>query len=229
MKSWLKWSIAGLAVLGLLTLLAIIFPGLGKILVYLFLNLEKGVDGIKTALLSAGSGIYFVYTLVVFISGILPTPDSPFIIAGGAVFGFALAFLLTSIANIAGFLANYFIAKALGRDWLHKKFPQTMEMIEDFEAKYGWQSVLIFRLAPILPFDWVSYVAGLSKINFWHYCIASYIGNLPGIVAATMLGAGFGGGSLVLTVAALVFLLIIVIAGNLIFHSQSKLKYQKNK
>lgn len=231
MKIWI-FGITGIAVLAvIITILSFVFPGFGTAVLSLFLNFEKGVEGIKQVLVSSGPWVYPLYILLVYLSGLLPTPDSPFIIAGGAIFGLWLAFILTSIANIAGFLTNYFIAKKLGSEWVHKRFPQAMEMVEDFEAKYGWQSILVFRLAPILPFDWVSYVCGLSRVNFVTYCVASYVGNIPGILAATMLGAGFGSGSLLLTSTSIIFLILLVVISNLVLHSQSKLRYihQKNQ
>ncbi len=48
--------------------------------------------------------------------------------------------------------------------------------------------MLLLRLALILPWDAVSFLAGLSKVRFWPYFWASVIGSAPGAAAFSYLG-----------------------------------------
>ena len=45
------------------------------------------------------------------------------------------------------------------------------------------------RVIPVIPFDAVSYIAGISNITFIDYLIGSLIGEFPGAFILTMLGS----------------------------------------
>ncbi|MNF79929.1 TVP38/TMEM64 family inner membrane protein YdjZ [compost metagenome] len=49
--------------------------------------------------------------------------------------------------------------------------------------------VLYMRLMPFFPFDGISYGAGLSKIRFWDYTWATFIGIIPGAIVYNVFGA----------------------------------------
>ena len=42
---------------------------------------------------------------------------------------------------------------------------------------------------PLIPFNLLNYALGLTKLNIWHYIIASFVFMLPGSFAYTYLGS----------------------------------------
>jgi uncharacterized membrane protein YdjX (TVP38/TMEM64 family) len=48
--------------------------------------------------------------------------------------------------------------------------------------------VLIARLIPVISFDAVSYVAGITSISFWGFFWASAVGELPATIVYSWLG-----------------------------------------
>jgi uncharacterized membrane protein YdjX (TVP38/TMEM64 family) len=42
------------------------------------------------------------------------------------------------------------------------------------------------RLVPLAPFAVVGLVAGAIRIKVWHYTLGTFLGNLPGVLAATV-------------------------------------------
>jgi uncharacterized membrane protein YdjX (TVP38/TMEM64 family) len=49
--------------------------------------------------------------------------------------------------------------------------------------------VFLMRLSPIFPYSLINYSLGLTKVPFWEYILASWLGMLPGTIAYTGLGA----------------------------------------
>ena len=52
--------------------------------------------------------------------------------------------------------------------------------------------ILISRMSPIVPHSLVSYAAGLIRISFWRFTLASFVGFLPPSAAYTYVGAMVG-------------------------------------
>jgi uncharacterized membrane protein YdjX (TVP38/TMEM64 family) len=170
-------------------------------------------EAITSWIKSFGPWAWVFFILALVLSGMSPFPDTPIVLAGGAVFGPWLGSLLAVIANTFGFLINYFIAKKLGSEWVTKQFPQVMKVVSSLEEHYGWQTVLAFRFVPLLPFDWVSYACGISKMNFTQFFFASIAGNAPLLIAFVLLGSNvtsFSPTTLAITLG--LFILLIVVA-----------------
>jgi uncharacterized membrane protein YdjX (TVP38/TMEM64 family) len=55
-------------------------------------------------------------------------------------------------------------------------------------GEQGWKIVLLLRLSPLVPFNLSNYFFGLTKIKFWPYVLASWVGMLPGAVLYVYLG-----------------------------------------
>ena len=52
--------------------------------------------------------------------------------------------------------------------------------------------IILTRISPILPHSLVSCAFGLSRINFWRYIVASWVGFLPISAAYSYSGAVIG-------------------------------------
>ena len=55
--------------------------------------------------------------------------------------------------------------------------------------------VLMLRIAPFVPFDLVSYAAGVARVRLKAFLPATIIGTLPGTFAYNFLGASLSKGS----------------------------------
>jgi uncharacterized membrane protein YdjX (TVP38/TMEM64 family) len=55
--------------------------------------------------------------------------------------------------------------------------------------KQGFYYVLVLRLIPMLSFDLISYLAGISKVRFIAYFCGTLLGIIPGSVTYSFLGA----------------------------------------
>ena len=64
---------------------------------------------------------------------------------------------------------------------------QAVEKYESFFQKHGALTVLIARLIPFVPFDPISYVAGMVRMPFWKFFWATMIGQFPAGMAYSYL------------------------------------------
>merc|ERR1712008_385208 len=58
------------------------------------------------------------------------------------------------------------------------------------EQKGLW-IVILLRLSPIIPFNVLNYVLGVTNVRFWHYSVAC-LAMLPGTMLYVFLGASAG-------------------------------------
>ncbi len=63
-----------------------------------------------------------------------------------------------------------------------------------FFRRYGKHTILVCRLLPFVPFDPVSYAAGLTSIRFRHFMFATGVGQLPATIVYSWAGSLLTGG-----------------------------------
>lgn len=141
-----------------------------------------------------------------------PLPKSVFTLADGAVFGFTGGLLVVLAGALAGAVLAFYLARALGRDGVHRLIGVRADRFDEHLARRGFLTVLLARLIPIVPFTIVNYIASLTAIRVRVFVAATAIGILPATTAYVALGAyGSQPGTwpFVVAVAALVALTAI--------------------
>lgn len=63
----------------------------------------------------------------------------------------------------------------------------SVEKYESFFQRHGMLTVLIARLVPVVPFDPISYIAGLVRMPFWKFFWATMLGQFPAGMAYSYL------------------------------------------
>jgi uncharacterized membrane protein YdjX (TVP38/TMEM64 family) len=57
--------------------------------------------------------------------------------------------------------------------------------VDEALGREGFKIVLL-RLSPVFPFNFLNYALGLTKVSFGKYAFASLIGMLPGLTFRTL-------------------------------------------
>lgn len=132
--------------------------------------------------------------------------------ASGLLFGAALG---TPVSIIAATLGAS-LAFALGRWWAHDAMVELVGhhrrviALRAWVGARGFESVLLARIAPGVPYNLVNYVAGLTPIGLGVFAGATALGVAPRAFAYTALGGNIGNlGSPV----AIVALCLLVVEG----------------
>lgn len=135
-----------------------------------------------------------LYALVYVAGTALFFPGLPLTLGAGFIYGALIGTLVVSPASVAGASAAFLIARYLARDWVArrlKKYPQAAA-IDRAIARNGFKVVVLLRLQPVIPFNMLNYVLGLTDIRLRDYVLASWIGMLPATILYVYLGSVMG-------------------------------------
>jgi len=143
---------------------------------------------IKNYISSFGMSAPIIYIVMFTIVPLTFFPDAVLAVAGGMVFGLGLGTLYTIIGAVCGGTLAFFISRTFGRGLVEKLIKGKGEWFEDGIEKRGFLFIFILRLIPLVPFDVISYGAGLSKIKYKDFALATSVGIIPGVLIYTNLG-----------------------------------------
>lgn len=202
-------------------------PQINSEINYAFNVLRKlDINEIASYIRSFGSlAVIISFLLMVLQAIIAPIPAFFITLANSMIWGWWKGAILSWSSAMAGALLCFFIARILGRDVVKKIATNgALQSAEEFFDRFGKQAILICRLLPFVPFDPVSYAAGLTSMNFWSFFIATGIGQLPATIIYSYFGGQLTGG-----VQALMYGLLGLFAFSLIVYVGKKIYQEKQK
>lgn len=151
---------------------------------------QANIEGMRAYL--QGFGIWApLVSMALMVLQALASPLPAFVItfANAWIFGWVMGALYSWTGAMIGAAVCYWIAKAFGRPVVEKLVGKTsLQKTDEFFAHYGKHSVMIARLIPVVPFDIISYAAGLTTMTFWEFFWATGIGQLPATIVYSWLG-----------------------------------------
>ncbi len=145
--------------------------------------------GIREFVLSYGAYSEVIYILMQALRPFTFLPVTPFSIAGGYIFGHLYGLFLTTIGTTLSAMITFGLSRYLFRDYVKKSLSGRYAGIGERFDKNGIFVIMAIRLIPVIPFDAVGYLAGVSNIGFTEYMIGTVLGELPGAFVLTMLGS----------------------------------------
>jgi uncharacterized membrane protein YdjX (TVP38/TMEM64 family) len=155
------------------------------------LSLLKDREAVITYLQGYGAWGPILLTAIIVLQVLVATiPGHVFMIAGGYVYGFTVAFLITLISTVATSQLTFALARAFGRPIVYRLAPP--KLINHWEKIADRQGGVFFLFAfilPIFPSDLMSYVAGLSSISPKRFLMANFLGRLPCAALMALIGS----------------------------------------
>lgn len=148
------------------------------------------VEGFTSYARSFGQVITGVIFFITTIQAIIPV--IPFVIlciANGILFGIFKGTLLTLAGTMAGASITFFVSRRLGHQWVDRFYQDnSLRYFDKIEGFRGFFVVLGMRLLPYFPAPLINISAGVSRIRFFWFFLASAIGKLPFILGYGILG-----------------------------------------
>ncbi|WP_434641821.1 TVP38/TMEM64 family protein [Klebsiella sp. I138] len=153
------------------------------------------------------------FALMILQAIVAPLPAFLITFANASLFGALWGGALSWVSAMAGAALCFFIARVLGREVVEKLTGKTvLRSMDAFFDRYGKQTVLICRLLPFVPFDPISYAAGLTSIRFRQFMFATGVGQLPATVVYSWVGSRLTGGTFwFITALSILFALVLII------------------
>lgn len=190
----------------------------------------SNIDVLKHSLLSFGKLAPFVFFGFCVFRSFLLLPCGVFSVAAGLLFGPLRGGLLT----LAGFTANslivYYMSSYFGRDWAKRLLKDKFEAMESMVSSRSFLSFLFLRIVPLLPFDAVSCIGGISKARVTSFGLATLFGSIPGVFIYTYFGDSLKTLSWhkMLLPAAVILMMTLVPIGYKLYKFKKKAKAAKH-
>ena len=116
-------------------------------------------------------------------------PSEGVLVAAGMLMSTWEVTFWASLGSIAGASISFMIAKKGGRPIVKRLLGEdTIKFMDGWVDKWGEKSVLIGRLIPFIPYDPISYLSGVTKMNFKKFTLYNAIGTVPRVIMFATLG-----------------------------------------
>lgn len=129
-------------------------------------------------------GVYLLRPLILF-------PATVLTIAGGFVFGPLLGVIYTIIGSNGSALLAYAVGRFFGAGAFEPSGGALAGYVERMRRN-SFATIMTMRLI-FLPYDLVNYLAGLLKIDWKAFLLATALGSIPGTLAIVLFGSSFTG------------------------------------
>jgi uncharacterized membrane protein YdjX (TVP38/TMEM64 family) len=167
---------------------------------------------IRNWILSFGWFAPFLFMIIYTLRPLILFPASILSLAGGLAFGAAFGTIFTVIGATAGAVLSFIIARKLGKNVAKKEWTGKSATVQRQLEEKGFFYVVLLRFIPILNFDMISYLAGISKVKLRAFFFGTLFGIIPGTFAYNFLGASIVDGDWVTVLLAIaIFLLVMFI------------------
>jgi uncharacterized membrane protein YdjX (TVP38/TMEM64 family) len=118
-----------------------------------------------------------------------PVPSFLITFANGLAFGVFWGWMLSLFGHVLAAAVCFGISRALGRGPVEVLVGNTgLESADRWFARWGMYAVFAGRLVPGVAFDAVSYAAGLTRMRFGNFMIATTLGIFPQTFLYSYLG-----------------------------------------
>lgn len=193
------------------------------IAVLLIMGPQAGsVENLRQALMNHGpwAAVAISSGLMIAQAIIAPLPGNVITITNALVFGPLLGSLLSWFTTVVGACLCFMLAKAFGKPFAEKIVGSSVHKAERFFKTYGLHAMFFVRMMPLVPFDAVSYGAGLVGVPFSRFLLATSVGIIPSIIVYSYLGGLIAGVYWWVLISMLTVSLIGVIAAAKIFRKR---------
>jgi len=141
---------------------------------------------------AGGLPILFVAMIVQALA--IPIPSEFVLICGGAAFGVFSGWLVGALGSLVAAFIGFYISRKGGRSVAIRFVGERgIEFADNWFNRWGIWAVLFGRIAPFIPFDVISYSAGLTQMKFRSFIVPTIIGTLPRALFYAFLGGYFEG------------------------------------
>ena len=138
-------------------------------------------------------GLPLLFVMMIIQAIAIPVPSELVLIAGGLAFGFPFGWIVGALGSIVAAVLGFYIAQKGGRGLAIKLVGERgINFADNWFNRWGAWAILLGRFAPFIPFDAISYSAGLTTMKLKKFMIPTIIGTLPRALFYTTLGSFFG-------------------------------------
>lgn len=177
------------------------------------------VDYVQKIVDSFGALGVLVYILINCIRPLLFIPTTVMYVSGGVIYGRFKGSIYTLIGLVGGTSIPFFLArrfKNVFRRIIGDKYLAKINIKDDDNIV---RKLFTIRVTPALPFDIVSYIAGMSDVPYKEFLLGSLLGAFPKIILYSFLGNQIDNIFSIQTAIIFIILLTLAISPH-VFHKK---------
>ncbi len=143
-----------------------------------------------------------------------PVPNAPIFLAAGLVWGPVLGTVYSMIGMMWGSAMAFWVARWLGRRHLSKLVgSKAAAQMDSLSIRMGGRLIFWARMLPVVNFDWISFLAGLTAMGFWRFFFFSFLGMLTPTTVGVVAGDSLGRDLRITLVIVAVWVAAIILSG----------------
>ena len=151
------------------------------------INIEQMRDYLRSFGIWAPVVFILLYTI-----GTIFIPSTPFMAIAGILFGFKYGLIYTIIGGFLSSIITFTVARILGKEradkFLEHKY---LKLLGDYNRRLETGAIwdlIILRITPIMPFNVLNILMGISRIKVRDYAIGTVLGLIPSNVITVYFG-----------------------------------------
>ena len=158
----------------------------------------------------------FVSFLIMVVLSFVPAFPIP-LIAGmiAATFDFKTALLISWGGTVVGASLMFLLVRYFFQNWALGKIERWKKIngFFHFLQQNAFLAVLIARIIPILPSAGINLLAGMTRMSFWSFCLATALGKFPNMLAYTLAGHNIQNDSELVIVWVIIYSVLLYLIG----------------
>ena len=156
-----------------------------------FLPVRDWTIALAERIRGAGATGVFIFIAVYVVAEVALVPGSLLTMAAGFAYGPIAGLFVASPASVLAATTAFLLGRTVLRGWIQKKIARSPKTraLDRAIGRNSFKLILLLRLSPLIPFNLLNYVLGLSDVPLGRYVAASFIGMLPGTWLYLYLGS----------------------------------------
>jgi len=156
-----------------------------------FLPVRDWTIALAERIRGAGATGVFIFIAVYVVAEVALVPGSLLTMAAGFAYGPIAGLFVASPASVLAATTAFLLGRTVLRGWIQKKIARSPKTraLDRAIGRNSFKLILLLRLSPLVPFNLLNYVLGLSDVPLGRYVAASFIGMLPGTWLYLYLGS----------------------------------------
>lgn len=136
-----------------------------------------------------------VFIGVFMLACVFALPASVFVLAAGFIWGWALGSVYSIIGAMLGAIASFYVGRFVGQGML-ERFGRVGRMVAKQVDHAGFQSLLVLRFIPGIPFAALNYGAGVAGVRVRDFLGSTILGIIPSMLVFTYCADALFNGSM---------------------------------
>lgn len=194
------------------------------------LTTNEGRIAFEQKLESLGMWKYVAFVAIQIVQVVFAfIPGEPIELIGGALFGWAMGFLLCSIGALFGTVLVFYLVKWLGKPFMNVIIPEKETKKFKFlnDERRLKLTVFILYIIPGTPKDVLTYCAPLTPIKPLEFFLITLFARIPSIITSTIIGSSATQGNWFVTALVTAITAVLGITG--IWYSNKISKKSQNQ